>query len=341
MDIRRFKTTVKRSVVERYFACMTHPLVLFSGVIATVTLIVIAVISLYVPLVNSYVEGCVTSDSGTFMSNNTYSAIYNGAGYYGNKDVVKSLKNYDVNRGKGCGTIMEDISENYIASSAQIELVRASFGKSYESLNRIEQCIDPGIWNDTSVQQVGKSELEVYQDITGLAEILTFVTPAECQLSHLGTLELDDQPLNCTAEIPLCSYDCPGPDAYLLKQSSSKSVCYGEYFLHSFILRIFCTVVVYIFWNLSRMLLMNGIVMLYWRALTPKGFEYLGTCDRDGNVLEDSERELKETIPTVIKAFEHRARLTIVAAFAINIIYIVAVALLANAIAYPEKSHWN
>jgi len=340
MDIRRFKTTVKRGMVERYFAFVTHPAVLFSGTIVLATLIIIAVVSLYVPMVNSYVEGCVESDAGTFLSNNTYSAIYNGAGYTGNKDIVNYLKDYDQTRAQGCATIVEETVEAYLDSTAQMELVRSTFGKSYDVLSLIEKCIDPSIWKDSDVlrSSPGAAPIEIYQELTKFAEFTDLSITNECKLAKLEEYELDNSTLNCSESVRTCSYGCPGPHKYTLKQASSKSVCYGEFFLHSFILRIFCTVLVYIFWNISRMMLMSGIVMLHWRPLTPKGFEYLGTCDRDGNLLEDSERELKETIPKVIKAFERKARLTIVAAVAINLVYIVALATLANEIAYPGVS---
>lgn len=323
MDIRKFKTTVKKSYVQKLFEFLTHPIFLFGGTIGMVVVIILAVISFYVPYVQSYIVGCVETSRGTFLSNNTYVVVYNGAGGIGNADIAAKLARYDTDRAQFCSVIAVDSETVYEASIQQMEYSRRDFLKHNTKLNQLGKCMNTS-WDGWDYPPIEKPDEK-----------------DDCYIDNIKTLPatLNNATINCgnNDEIPICSYTCQGPDKSVLKQQSTEAVCFSEWWMHSFLLRYVCTLSVFIFWNLSRNIVFMGIVMVCWKILSPKGFEYLATCDREGNALENVELELQTVIPKTIGGFERRGKFYIAAGILINIIPIVLVYMLSTAIAFPSN----
>jgi len=82
---------------------------------------------------------------------------------------------------------------------------------------------------------------------------------------------------NCNA-IPQCKISCNGPDKEIIRAVVKECSCNGEWAFHSTILQILVGLWVFICINASRVWIVEGVVRLSWKKLSPKVFEFRGDC---------------------------------------------------------------
>jgi len=101
-------------------------------------------------------------------------------------------------------------------------------------------------------------------------------------------------------------------------------------------LQTVCTVVVYIFWNVCRTLLLDGLVRIFWQNLVRgTGLNFYSTCNQQGQIDHDTEDQLAVAIKESDAAYKRKGILYVVMSFLLNIPYIVFCVLLNVDITYP------
>lgn len=70
--------------------------------------------------------------------------------------------------------------------------------------------------------------------------------------------------LDCDT-IPTCRMTCSGPNEELLRVVTVHAGCMVEWFFHAGIARAAATFLMFLFLNISRVVLVSGVVKLNWR----------------------------------------------------------------------------
>jgi len=149
---------------------------------------------------------------------------------------------------------------------------------------------------------------------------------------NLGFLE--PPPINCS-NLPTCATGC-GVDTSVVQGVSRRASCVTEWYIHSSILKIVCTIVVFIFWNVCRTLLLDGLVRIYWQQLVRgQGLNFYSTCNQNGQIDTDTEDQLAVAIKESDASYRRMGIIYVVMSMLLNIPYIVFCILLNVDIAYP------
>lgn len=144
-DIRNpFRMHPARAIV----AFLTSPVGGFIMLTAAGTWLVIIISALYIPLFQSYTDGCIdTNGNGTFITKNLFSLSYNNAYQEGSGLLLNGLDAFDVKRGDTCSSrytasvaTQNSINTNYTAySNFQREL--------FDNMGLSRRCIDAEMLN--------------------------------------------------------------------------------------------------------------------------------------------------------------------------------------------------
>lgn len=78
---------------------------------------------------------------------------------------------------------------------------------------------------------------------------------------------------------------CKGPNRVIIDTVTKRCSCMVEWLVFSHALQVVMALLVYLLLNSSRILLSRGLVMVFWRLLSPDLFQCIGTCTQDGHVL--------------------------------------------------------
>jgi len=107
---------------------------------------------------------------------------------------------------------------------------------------------------------------------------------------------------SCEA-IPVCTVSCHGPDKGIVSAVVKKCSCYGEWMAHANILQCLIGLWVFMCINVSRIWVIEGIVRIAWKKLSPKVFEYRGDCvmveegGGEGQEMKEKEKVLSTFAP--------------------------------------------
>lgn len=124
-------------------AFLTSPVGGFMMFTAAGTWLAIIISALYIPLFQSYMDGCIdTNGNGTFITKNLFSLSYNNAYQEGSGLLLNGLDAFDVKRGDTCSsryaasiTTQNSINSNYTAYSDFQKELSDNMGLS-------QRCID-------------------------------------------------------------------------------------------------------------------------------------------------------------------------------------------------------
>ncbi|CAN0382440.1 unnamed protein product, partial [Hapterophycus canaliculatus] len=70
--------------------------------------------------------------------------------------------------------------------------------------------------------------------------------------------------LDCDT-IPTCRMTCAGPNEELLRLVTTHAGCMLEWYFHASTVKLAATLLMFLFLNISRAVLVSGIVKLNWR----------------------------------------------------------------------------
>jgi len=158
----------------------------------------------------------------------------------------------------------------------------------------------------------------------------------DCEIpGKYGSNGLTNGVFNCSL-LPTCNLTCTGPDQVAIRAATWDSGCQSEYMVHAGLFRFALSLLVYVCINISRVLIMTALIRLCWRALSQKGFEYIGSCNRLGEMTPQTQEHLKKKTDEVIRRFEAISFILLFIAVLMHIPYIVILSTYGNTFA---KSH--
>jgi len=297
-------------------------------------MVVSVIIGLYIPMLQDYITGCVKSDaigSGTFLGNNVYAAAFNAAVLQGNRDLSSGLGDYDTARANLCGTKQQEARDAFANQQYQLKIVRDNLLSVVELLDQMETCTSMATWTSLLGAPPNR-DFNWYTESPNPTGTYHIVNCTMVGFDNLGFLE--EPPINCT-NLPTCGTQC-GVDVSVVQGVSHRASCMTEWYIHSSILKAVCTVVVFIFWNICRTLLLDGLVRIYWKHLVRgSGLNFYSTCNQQGQIDTDTEDQLSVAIKQSDISFRRMGVIYIVMSFLLNIPYIVFCVLLNIDITYP------
>jgi len=93
------------------------------------------------------------------------------------------------------------------------------------------------------------------------------------------------------------------------------------------------SVIVYVLWNVGRILMVGAVGRLLWRHLVPHGFNYVATCTTEGRIPRDTEKDVTDKLHKVITAFERWAIVFLIFSVVLQLVWIIPLAIFQNQIA--------
>ena len=328
---------------NKFLYLITHPTIIIVVVLVLLGWALSFLILAYIPVYESYQQNCAESQTGTWVTNNTYSVAYNYAsapGYavYGARQVVYTGQKTAVcvqNYALSTALQMQQQHEIDTAGAQQdsdtvkLQLIQKCMLNSSFSLLNITNTtgLDPQVRRlvSTNIQQCDRSPLQVQGNNTNAS--LQSTTSNSPQAG--GNFTLINAIFNCSL-LPSCSNNCPPPSSAAIYAVSFNAGCQSEYFVHASIQMVGLNLLVYLCLNISRLLLMRALSRQFWRQLCHDGFAIIASCDRRGLLDRQARKDLKRNINKHVSKFEASSLLLFVGAFAAHTPYILLLAMLTN-----------
>jgi hypothetical protein len=329
IDIRDFSAKKQGPKVTALtmYKVWTHPALVGVVVLAILLGALGVLISVYIPQYRDFQNGCVKSENGTMITHNAYAFAYNFAALEFNREGPNLLSEHDQIRYGYCAKngqesqILQQESETSVGNS------RAEYDKVSKDMALFDLCINyssPAFPTEVQLTPYlvpDENHTRHYPfDAPGRVE---WDGRLDCEVpGKYGSQGLSDAIFNCTL-LPTCNLTCSGPDRVAIQAATFDSGCQSEYMVHAGLFRFALALLVYVCMNISRVLVMTALIRLCWRALSERGFEYIGSCNRLGQMTPESQEKLKTKTDQVIRRFEGVSFLMLFIAVLIHIPYIV------------------
>eukprot|EP00823_Brevimastigomonas_motovehiculus_P006540 TRINITY_DN5431_c0_g1_i1.p1 TRINITY_DN5431_c0_g1~~TRINITY_DN5431_c0_g1_i1.p1 ORF type:complete len:1000 (-),score=231.97 TRINITY_DN5431_c0_g1_i1:169-3168(-) len=327
VDVRQFKNGPTTPASVMFLRCISSPAILYLLLVIVVVLCLFPAANTYMPLYYNYQDGCVTSRNGTVVTHNLFSVMYNYAASDGNKEITWGLERNDKTRVRVCREMTEESSTSQADVEARVVTAQSRQKLSSNRLQLFEKCIKL----DESMGISTEAQADFETSTGGLHHPLYYLgsRSATCRKSSVLSAPLQQGQFNCSI-LPPCSVTCPGPDEPSLAYAAHESGCRTEWLVHSMIFRTFLSGLMYSCINISRVLLCLAICRLCWRALTPQGFSFLGSCSRTGKTTVNVKTQLRTSVKESIETFTRNAKFMILIAVFIHIPYLLFTLLVPN-----------
>ena len=85
--------------------------------------------------------------------------------------------------------------------------------------------------------------------------------------------------------LPECLITCTGPDSWLIENAAKDCSCMVEWFFNGYLIQLSFAILIFLLVNLSRILICEGLLHVFWRELTSPVFECQVYCDEQGRLL--------------------------------------------------------
>jgi hypothetical protein len=341
IDVRESQTMSKRRRPAVIFvAVATHPVVV-SVIIAGISLLGFSIgLRLYYPMYTSYRQGCVHTKNGTVLTQNAFSVAYNFASQESNEMMADSLSRFDNQRMELCSEHGEPSQRAFQEHDNTMVGSRQSADMMAESLAQYFNCINgshasfvdkdlfanltggqEGAQNPFKQQQLDASRFFIERH-SGFIKAQPGGEKAYADQYELRGLSV----YNCSA-LPLCEITCKGADERLLEVATWQAGCFSEMLFHSIVFRFIIGVSIFVCLNASRVLLVGGLVKIFWRDFTSHGFSFLGNVESNGVVKDSVEPRLRERVTTFTRKWTLQGLALVFLAFAVHAPYIAALVL--------------
>lgn len=260
------------------------PILTIVAILVGLIIITIVVVIQYVLLYKSYVEGCVTSSNGTFLTNSIQDAATNTILDDSASTLVTWEQLYTEQFLAQCDETTSSHSQQVKSIYDSILYQKSAFMDNSSILASIHKCIDPeqtyiypnptspGLYlltTDPSTKPVNAQS--VIQGLTG-----------ECTTAKIGSYPWSGLEKNhpsvqsCLRNIPTCSiqHKCAASLASL-KYASHVAGCDSEWYLHSSIIQFILILITTICLNIARVHLMKFITAFWYQHLGTVNLEVL------------------------------------------------------------------
>jgi hypothetical protein len=314
----------KASIAERFARCITGPWMLLLVIIGAMSGVVWVVGSIYMPWLQQYQVACNSSPrQDTLIGANAYALIFNFATSQGTANMQSYAKDYDTARSELCGDLVTSTSEQHNGKERLFKNYQRSWGETQDTQALLIDCMDSSAaghnFRDMTVTVAGKNyRYDVYvPHLINLGvqvpAVFRLEVPFELPVinsqphvykkseactdpHHLDRYAISESMAFRCEQIPLCDAfnGCNATiDRDGLSTPTHTSSCETEKMTLMGITAVVLSVVVFIIWNVGRHFLLSGISHIAWRYLVPRGFTYLGNCDREGKLSTDFRGELQ------------------------------------------------
>jgi len=320
IDVREFKHSKSQNVSYKCYRGLTHPGCMVCGCAFVGIFVIAALIGLYIPMYQSYQEGCVkNTKDGTMITRTAYSFAYNYAASDYNDDLVDGLRKYDQDRSGRCADYGSASASLQAQSEASMATATEQYDQILSQLVLFDACINGNSSEFPDAVTLGVTA-DAYPFSAG-----EIAMRLDCEIVGdygYDANEFSNAVFDCS-RLPICDMTCDGPDKAAMYAATKEAGCQSEWTVHSGLFRTALALLVYVCINVSRLVIMEALIRLAWRALTRRGFEFRATCDRMGVMNEKTQTKLKKQLDIEIRKFEKSAFGLLVLAILIHIPYII------------------
>lgn len=298
VDITKFKATKKPPKSVQMANCVTSPVTIFAIIFFLGVGIAFAAAEFLVPLFATY-QQCFDPNQENIFAQDSYAIAFNYISSDGNTMIQKNAKLHDGQRSTICGEEVKATSELAQTLNAQMLKIQTDYAQISADFRLVDKCLN--------LQDVLTSG---GMDPSAVNAWLTHPQTLGCKDPNLIATEEILNPVpsifNCSDDtVPFCIFDDIAPDeSDTLSAATQESACHSQKFILMQTMEITMAVVVFICWNIARMLVMMGLSRIYWRRLTPRGFNYAGSCTRQGEILGSTRKELLVALSESVRKFE-------------------------------------
>ena len=292
-----------------------NPAMIFFLVSMTMWWLVTSAVSVYTPLYQGYLTGCVPlTGNGTFITGNLLTISHNHASQDGSSKLVEGLKNFDAERGKSCSSRHAPSASRYQNDVSALSSLSDAHALMSNRMGLMQRCVDADAldtafqktccdhegYSSCSVAGDHKAEGDGDSNFDGgtcpmndllqppsplLSPIEHFIHPScDVNLANDSSWKIEDSVFHCDA-LPSCDITCKGPNRPKLEQATRECGCMAEWFLHSIWLKVVLSLLVFALTNASRIGLVDGLARIWWHSLHPDEFTVTTSCERDGTII--------------------------------------------------------
>ena len=262
--------------------------------------------SVYAPIYQDYLVGCITpAGGGTFISKNLFSVAYNHAYQDGSSRLLNGLEKFDSARAKACSSSYATSATKYNYHATIFESLFDAQNRSTNQMDLMKRCLAKGALSDVyrkaccGVEGYESScftDNEKFNQTCPLNDMVQpavpFLPPADylandaCKVSFSRDphWKMEDAVFICD-NLPLCNNFCQGPNQAKIRRATRECGCMTEWYLHSLWLKIVLSLLVFSLCNTSRVVFVDGLARLYWQRLNSGVFVVETNCTQDGRLI--------------------------------------------------------
>ncbi|KAG5184838.1 hypothetical protein JKP88DRAFT_255227 [Tribonema minus] len=298
-----------RNLTAAVWTVITHPFIVGAAAFVVLALMVSQVAVIYKPVYLEYRAGCVDhTANGTFITENAYSVAFNYAAADGTARRTHLQSSHDAKRYALCANLTTSAQATLYDQFTQLQAFAETHADDANTTALIRRCvITEELDADLNSACCGRATADGYNypscddvppPMPGAASCPVdaggYAYPPVGPLANNTDCDDDDAAwaaelnagavIDCSA-MPACAITCPGPNKELLSEATQHAGCMLEWCLHSAWLRLSLTLLVFVLMNLSRLMLVRGVIKLLWRHMHPGLFTFRATCREGGELV--------------------------------------------------------
>lgn len=269
-------------------------------IVAMFITIIYSLTVLFMPFYTDYISGCVdNTSSGTFIATRLNSIAYNYAASDGNSDKVRQVNKYNSVASSQCTTYSTSSQTDYQATISAYTALNATYHNSVYENKQLSTCIDLDTFDDYYDNACNATSTTTPSTVYTVCPIDSFTNTQYVSPSHylnqqyctdddytsFASHTFEDANFNCSTVHQCDTAVCGGPNEVIIEKVTRTCACTAQWYTVAHTIYIASAVAVYILLNTSRILFIKGIMMVFWKGLAPKVFEYKASCTADGALI--------------------------------------------------------
>ena len=193
---------------------------------------------------------------------------------------LEGLDEYELERSSVCAAFGEKSANNEARLETNVRNLADAHALTRERVFTMQRCYDTSLIDaDLPLKPDGVTRFDPLQQV---------IFDASCDVDLAVSVDsLEDGVFDCL-QLEECEIffndlaDNSGRDQTLLFDYSRRAMCTAQWWFHSTVLSAVFSVVIWLFVNIFRFLLVAGLVRICWQWLNTGYFTYLATCESDG-----------------------------------------------------------
>lgn len=263
---------------------ISGPVLVVAAILVLSAIILFYLVRAYAGAYEGYVEGCISSRNGTMLSSNVQSVSNKLVEETANAVTTSVHVRLDARRIQNCQQITSEEQQFLNIMSINQTFSRVEFNETARNVSIVADCVN---WSNLAAQGArtrdGRDIRFAYiRALDACPSTLTSKSPFIFSFSPVSR--------QCLEDIPPCDVACVGASESVHRLSHDSS-CHSEWFLHATVLRICLSLIVFISWNLSRLLLLEGLTRLLWAQVGARFIIQMAATaegDLEGPITQDN-----------------------------------------------------